>query len=105
MSQFTVYENKNARTRKAFPYVIDIQSELLDGLQTTVVIPLCKASQLHHQIIPKLCPMVEINGEKFIALSQQLAGIDRSHLGKAITNLSEYRSQFIAALDFMLSGI
>lgn len=44
MSQFTVYANKNARTRKTFPCLIDIHSDLLEGLQTTVVIPLCKAS-------------------------------------------------------------
>jgi toxin CcdB len=105
MSQFTVYANKNAKTRKTFPYLIDIQSDLLDELQTTVVIPLCKASQLHDQIIAKLCPLVEIGGERFIAMSQQLAGIARSQLGKEIANLSENRAQFIAAIDFIISGI
>lgn len=105
MGQFTVYANNNAKTRRAFPYLLDIQSDLLDGLQTTVVIPLCKASHVQDQIIAKLCPMVEITGEKFVAVSQQLAGIDRSQLGKEITNLAENRSQFIAAIDFLISGI
>jgi toxin CcdB len=105
MSQFTVYENKNARTKKTFPYLIDIQSDLLAGLQTTVTIPLCKASHLKDQIIAKLCPIVAIRGEKFVAISQQLAGIDRSQLGKEITNLSENRAQFVAAIDFMILGI
>lgn len=27
MSQFTVYANKNAKTRKTFPYLIDMQSD------------------------------------------------------------------------------
>ena len=105
MSQFTVYANTNAKTKKTFPYLLDIQSDLLDGLQTTVVIPLCKASQLKDQIITKLCPIVEINGEKFVVMSQQLAGIERSQLGKAIINLSENRAQFIAAIDFMILGV
>jgi len=105
MSQFTVYANKNARTKKTFPFLLDIQSDLLEGLQTTVVIPLCKTSLWQDQIITKLCPMVEIGGEKFVAMTQQLAGIDRSQLGKEITNLTTYRSQFIAAIDFLISGI
>ena len=105
MGQFTVYENKNAKTKKAYPYLLDIQADLLEELRTTVVIPLCKASQLSDQTITNLCPMVEINGEKYVALTQQLAGINRSHLGKEITNLSEHRSRLIAAIDFMLSGI
>jgi toxin CcdB len=49
--------------------------------------------------------MVERRGEKYVALTQQLAGIDRSQLGKEITNLSAHRSRLIAAIDFMLSGI
>ncbi len=105
MSQFTVYANKNAKTRKTFPYLIDIQSDLLEELKTTVAIPLCRASQLHDRIITKLCPLVEISGEKFVAMSQQLAGIDRSQLGKEITNLSENRAQFIVAIDFIIAGL
>jgi toxin CcdB len=85
--------------------LIDIQSELWEELHTTVAIPLCKASHLKDQIIAKLCPIVEIRCEKFAVMSRQLAGIDRSQLGKEITNLSENRSQFVAALDFLISGI
>lgn len=38
MTQFTVDANRNAKTKKTFPYLLDIQSELWDGLQTTAVI-------------------------------------------------------------------
>lgn len=105
MSQFVVYANKNIKTRKTFPYLLDLQSDLLDELQTTVVIPLCKISDLKGQVLEKLCPIVEIRGEKFIAMSQQLAGIGRSQLGKEITNLADQRAQFISAIDFMIFGI
>lgn len=105
MGQFTVYQNENPNTKKTYPYLVDIQSDLLDELRTTVVIPLCDASRLSDQIITKLCPTVEIGGKKYVVLTQLLAGINRNELGREVTNLAEHRSDFVAAIDFIISGI
>ncbi len=105
MSQFSVYKNKNSRTKKTFPYLLDIQSDLLDQLRTTVVIPLGKYSTVKDQVITKLCPIVEIDGNKYAALTQQIAGIEKSLLGTNVTNISDYRSEFIDAIDLIISGI
>lgn len=105
MAQFTVYENPNKSTKKAFPYLLDIQSNLLDELRTTVVIPLCATSLAKKAAITRLCPTFKIEGINFIALTQQIAGIDRSALGNEVCNLSQYRPEIIAALDFIISGI
>jgi len=43
-AQFIAYENANPATKKTYPYLLDIQSNLLDELRTTVVIPLCPAA-------------------------------------------------------------
>lgn len=104
MSQFSVYKNKNTNTKKTFPYLLDIQSDLLDQIRTTVVIPLGKFSIVKNQIITKLCPIVEIEGNKYAALTQQLAGIDRQLLGTEVTNLSDYRTEFIDAIDLLVVG-
>ena len=40
MAQFTVFENPSPSKRTIYPYLLDIQSELLNDLRTTVVIPL-----------------------------------------------------------------
>ena len=105
MSQFTVYKNKSPKTKKTFPYLLDIQSDLLDQIRTTVVIPLGKFSIVKNQVMTKLCPIVEIEGNKYAALTQQLAGIDRKLLGTEVTNLSNYRTEFIDAIDLMITGI
>ncbi len=105
MSQFTVYKNNNPRTKKTFPYLLDIQSDLLDQLRTTIVVPLGKYSVVKEQVITKLCPIVEIDGVKYAALTQQLAGIDRTLLGAEVANVSDYRSEFIDAIDLIVSGI
>jgi len=105
MTQFVVYENTNRTTKKSYPYLLDIQSNLLNELRTTVVIPLCPKSIAGNAVISKLCPIFEIANEHYVALTQQIAGVDRKVLGKEICDLSHYRIEAIAALDFIISGI
>ena len=105
MAHFRVYENTNSAANKKYPYLLDIQSDLLDDLRTTVVIPLGPISLTGNTVMTKLCPIVEIKSKKFVVLTQQLAGIDRKVLGKEIADASAYRSEVIAALDFLISGI
>lgn len=105
MPQFIVYENTNSTKKKESPYLLDVQSDLLDELRTTVVIPLCPKSILGGAVISKLCPIFTIDSKDFVAMTQQIAGIDRKILGKEICDLSHYRSDVIAALDFIISGI
>lgn len=105
MAQFVAYENPNKGTKKTYPYLLDIQSNLLDDLRTTVVIPLCPANLAGKAAITKLCPVLEIDGEPFVALTQQIAGIARKSLGKKAVSLSQYRPEIIAAVAFIISGI
>lgn len=105
MAQFIVYKNPSSRTKKLYPLLLDIQSNLLDELRTTTVIPLSPSSISGSSAITKLCPQIDIEGKPYIAMTQQIAGVDRSVLGKEAYDLSAYRSEIIAALDFIISGI
>ncbi len=105
MAQFKAYENPNKATRKIYPYLLDIQSNLLSELRTTVVIPLCPTSVVGKAAITKLCPILKIDGKNYVAMAQQMAGIDRKVLGREACDLSQYRTEIIAALDFIISGI
>lgn len=105
MAQFWVYKNTNRATQQRIPYLLDIQSSLLDDLQTTVVIPLHPKALIGKAAMTRLCPEVEIEGEQFVALTSQIAGVDRKVLGQKVCDLSVYRAEIIAAVDFMISGI
>jgi toxin CcdB len=105
MAQFWAYKNTNRATQQRIPYLLDIQSSLLDDLQTTVVIPLHPKTLIGKAAMTKLCPEVDIEGEKFVVLTAQIAGVDRKVLGQKICDLSAYRSEIIAAIDFIISGI
>jgi toxin CcdB len=105
MSQFTVYQNKNNATKKAVPLLLDIQSNLLQDLQTTVVIPLYQAETNRDKALTKLTPLLKIAGAEYLAFTTHLAGISRRELGKAVATVEQYRQEIIAAIDFMLAGV
>jgi len=104
MSQFTVYRNENPGSKADFPFLVDVQSDLLSELRTRVVIPLCSRNWLDSEPITKLVPELEIDGEKYLALTPQLAGISVKDLGESVANLAQRRSDFIAALDLLVTG-
>ncbi|WP_397471506.1 CcdB family protein [Rheinheimera sp.] len=105
MAQFIAYANSNPVTQKQYPYLLDIQSDLLSELKTTVVIPLSPTKLVAAISLSQLNPALTLNGEQLTAMTQDLAGIDRRQLGAAAGDLSDYRSEIIAALDFVISGI
>ena len=104
MAHLKVYENTSA-SHKNYPYLLDIQSDFLSDLRTTVVIPLAPFSAIGKAALTKLCPVVVVKTKKLVLLTPQLAGVERKILGKEVADLSEARSEIIAALDFLISGI
>ena len=105
MAQFDVYRNANPATRARIPYLLDIQSDLLDPLTTRVVVPLCKPEVLKGKLAERLNPVFEIEGRKMTMLTPELAGVSRKILGERIGNLSDERRSIIAALDLLFTGI
>jgi len=57
MAQYDVYENTNQETCQTFPYMLDIQADVLNDLPTRVVVPLVLSSLLKKSI-PILTPAV-----------------------------------------------
>jgi len=105
MPQFHLYKNSNKATQKNYPYLLDIQSNLLSDLRTTVVIPLMPKRLAGSHTISKLNPVIQVKSENFTVMTQSLAGIDRNVLGQSVGDLTQYRSDIFAAMDFVLSGI
>jgi len=105
MAQFDVYRNPNPATRARVPYLLDVQSDLLDSLATRVVVPLCKPEVLRGKLAERLNPVFEVEGRKMVLLTPELAGVSRKALGEQIANLANRRDSIIAALDLVITGI
>ena len=105
MKQFTLYKNENKNSKKAYPYFVNIQSDLLDDLNSRVVIPLSPQKTLNNINAKKLCPIIEIDEGVFVLLTHQMTSIPYSALKKEVTSLENYRYDILTAIDLLLTGI
>ena len=104
MPQFTVYRNKSPRTKSTFPFLVDVQSDLLEQLQTRVVIPLTRTAGLVKKPLNHLTPALAFGGESYVLMTPQLAGVARTDLGAPAGSLAGERHAIVAAMDFLLTG-
>lgn len=104
MAQFDVYQNPSSRTGKDMPLLVDIQSSLLDQLDTRIVIPLIRPSALAGERIDYLYPEVFYGEETLSLLTTQISAINKSRLEQAVGSLRDQRDSILRALDFVISG-
>ena len=104
MAQFTIYANANAQTKQLYPYLLELQSNLLNELATCVVAPLTLLSQHSQLAITRLTPVISVAGEDYLVQTMQLSAIARKQLGKAVSDASANNHEIIAAIDFLISG-
>ncbi|MCH9741545.1 MAG: CcdB family protein [Epsilonproteobacteria bacterium] len=100
MAQFDVYHNTNPISSELFPYLLDVQNDLLSTLRTRVVVPLgVNMTPIRH-----LNPTFSIENQTVIMSTADMAGVDISLCSDLVTNLSDSRNEIIDALDFLVSG-
>lgn len=105
MAQFEVFENRDSRSNKRMPFLLDVQSDLLTSLQTHVVVPLAKPDVLRHKAIGRLMPQFDVDGTPVVMLTPELAGVSTNMLGRRVADLSAQRAAIIDALDFLLTAV
>ncbi|MCM2397029.1 CcdB family protein [Rhizobium sp. S95] len=98
MARFKVYRLKNDRS-----LVIDLQSNLLDNLETRVVAPVVSL-HLISKYVARLNPRFEIEGVICVMLTEFIATLPASEIGEQVADLSDKADDIIAATDFLFQG-
>ena len=104
MAQFDVYLNPNPESRDTIPYLLDVQTDLLDRLITRVFVPLVLAEEMA-QPAKHLNPQFKIKGVAVVMSTAELAGVSIRSLGDKVVSLKNKRDEVIAALDLLFTGI
>ena len=104
MAQFDIYHNPDPETRHKIPYLLDVQSNLLEQLSTRTVIPLVVASKMG-KVAKKLNPKFEIEKVAVAMSTAEIAAVSNSILVEKVASLQEQREDIIAALELLFTGI
>ena len=102
--QLDVFKNDNPASRERFPYLLDVQADLLQDLETRIVVPLAPEAAFAGKALKGLMPLVRVKGKPYVAVTPQLAAIARRALGAKVVNLSEFRTDLTGALDLLFTG-
>ncbi|MGH6945145.1 MAG: CcdB family protein [Geminicoccaceae bacterium] len=104
MTQFDVYRNPANGTDDGFPYMLDIQCDLLDHLSLRVVVPLVRADVVDPPL-PRLNPRFFVEESAVVMATTLIGGLPVRSLRDLITNLGHHRREIIDAIDMLITGV
>jgi toxin CcdB len=104
MAQFDVYPNPEPSQKGKIPFLLDLQCDLLHGLNTTVVAPLYDLDVTNRLQVRGVTPVFEVEGRKVVMVIPELAGVPVRRLPPKIGSLANERSAIVAAIDFLFTG-
>jgi toxin CcdB len=99
------HQNTDPGSRQCVPLLLDVQADLLGELATRVVVPLYPAGPHKSRALSTLNPVLRVGGKPYVMATQELAGVSKKLLGKAVLDCSASRAEITAALDLLLTGI
>ena len=103
MARFDVYAHPEAKRRKAVPYFVSIQSDALDFLHSTIVIPLVAETAFGPRI-DFLHPVLDVIGQPVVLATNELVAVEKSLPGRAVGSAAVDASTIVSAIDYLISG-
>ncbi len=101
--QFDVYKNSNSDTSEEFPYLLDIQADVLSRLATRIIVPLTPSAKIK-KIITVINPTIQIEDKSLVALFDELSSYPKSSLIDKVSNVSMDHDEIMKAIDFTIQG-
>jgi toxin CcdB len=104
VAQYDVYPNPSRSAADGIPYVVVIQSDLLDALPTRLTVPLAELGSAA-KVPLALCPVIVVKGRRLHALTHYAAPLPAKLLRRRVDQVSAQAPALVAALDCVLSGV
>jgi len=99
MARFDLYANPG-RNKASIPYLVEVQSNVISGLATRIVIPLRSLSGFSAAGLPAdLCPIIQVDGHDCFLDTPQMGAIPLAELKVRAGSALEHRVAIQTALD------
>lgn len=85
-------------------YVLDVQADLLEMLNTRVVVPILPETEAPPPA-RGLNPVFALDGGRHVMVTQYLSAVRRSGLARPVGSLAGARDDITRALDLLTHGI
>jgi toxin CcdB len=99
--QFDLVENPSERTRGVAPYLLILQSHLLDRVNSVIVAPVVRDAR---HPIAGIDLVVEVGGEPLTATLAELFSIDRALLKAVRGSLADQEDAIRRAIERVFTG-
>jgi toxin CcdB len=83
--------------------LLDVQADLLDPLNTRVVVPLMPIDAAPTPA-RRLNPVFDIEGRRLVMVTQFLSAVRVAELGRPVARIEARRDEITAALDMLFQG-
>lgn len=101
MARYDVFANPDTGSDAIF--LLDVQSGLLDGLETRMVVPLLRAIS-YPKPARRLHPIFSVAGENVVMATHLMASVHRGELTNRVGNLADEHDRILEALDLLFQG-
>ena len=104
MARFDVFRNSGAHATNV-PYLLDVQCDLLSGMDTRVVVPLRRRDKFSgDKLLRPLMPAFEVEGVPCVMETPKMGAVPCRILKSRVATLIEHQADITAALDFLFQG-
>jgi toxin CcdB len=105
MPQWDVHVNPSPRARELLPFVVVLQSDLLDSLPTRLVVPLSR-SQIGVRGLPaRLAPEFDVKGEALVVKPHEAGTLFARDLRRPVASLRAQAHRIIDAIDAVIGDV
>jgi len=105
MAQFDVHRNKGP-LKESIPFVVLVQSSLVDRYRRRMVVPLVRRSALPGQtatVGSRMNPVFQVDGVELVLHPLDMVSVALDQLGERVTSLAGHGQAIADALDELLT--